>query len=381
MIYADYAATTPIDPRVLDAMMPYLTDTFANAASTHMPGLHAQRGVMGARLRLARHIGAKPSEIVFTSGATEALNLAILGVAKKNVEGTRKRIVTVATEHLAVLDTTRQCAELGYEIIELGVRTDGTIDHHEFARAVTNETLLVSVMFVNNETGVVQNLQPLTTIAEQHGAVFLTDATQAYGKVPINVQELGVHMLACSAHKIYGPKGVGMLFVRGDVKARMAPQMFGGGQEHGLRSGTMNVPGVVGFAEAGELAYKSMAEESARILAYRNEFEDRLLNAIPWAMLHGGTTQRSYNICNIGLPYVHDLEALMGRLATVACSKGSACSSAKPKPSHVLLAMGKSADVAQRSLRFSFGRFTTHQDIECIVNELVSAITLLETVE
>jgi cysteine desulfurase len=369
MIYADYAATTPVDRRVLDAMMPYLTDVFYNASSTHAAGLEAQRAVLKARMMVARQIGATTDEVLFTSGATESISLAVLGLFRKHGHGSRRKFVTCATEHMAMIDVARQVAEDGWDVYVLGVDASGRIDLDEVRAVVDERTLLLSVMTVNNETGVKQDLRELSNIAHEAGAFFMTDATQAYGKMPLNVDELDVDLMSFSAHKIYGPKGCGALYHRMNGRVcDMQPLQFGGGQEGGMRSGTYNVPGIVGMAEAGALALADIAEESARIAEMRDRFEAAMISE-HGAEVNGGGTTRSYNISNITFPHVnaHQLQLQMEH---VACSQCSACSSAKTTPSHVLTAMGRSVEETERSLRFSFGRYTTLAEVD----ELISSV-------
>jgi cysteine desulfurase len=370
LIYADYAATTPLDPNVLAAMMPYMTDVFYNATSAHAGGLQAQQAVMKARMDIARHIGAKMSEIVFTSGATEAINLAILGLARK--DATRRRIITVASEHAAVLDAASYCADHGCDVVFVGVDRNGRVDLDELRAMVNDQTLLVSVMVVNNETGVIQDIKAISDIAHAAGALFMTDATQGYGKIPLNVDEMGIDLMTFSGHKIYGPKGVGALYRRAhkDRTVDIEPMQYGGGQEGGVRSGTQNVPGIVGLAEAGNLACAHLEEESARIRSLRDRFE-RMLAVKCGAVVNGADAPRGYNISSVTFPQT-DVNAMILNMPTVACSKGSACSSTKAKPSHVLTAMGRTADEADRTIRFSFGRFTTEADIDQLIDKVVT---------
>lgn len=372
MIYCDYAATTPLDKRVLAVMMPYLTDVFYNASSTHAPGMEAQQAVMKARAEIAKHIGARLQEIVFTSGATEAINLAILGMARRS-DGSRNTIVTVASEHAAVLDACTHCEQLGLTVIKLGVDSDGHLDPNDLAAVVNDKTLLVCVMAVNNETGVVQDLKPLADIAHRAGAFFMTDATQAYGKMPLNVDDACIDLMAFSAHKVYGPKGLGVLFMRTrkEQTCALQPLQFGGGQERGVRSGTLNVPGIIGLAEAGRLAIEEHEAESLRVYALRKRFEEAL-GALEGVTINGQNQPRSYATSNITFEGC-DADVLLMQLPHIACSKGSACSSAKPKPSHVLTAMGRTPKQAACSLRFSFGRFTTQEEIDRLIVDLSEA--------
>jgi len=372
IIYADYAATTPLDKRVLDAMMPYLTDVYYNASSTHEGGLQASQAVMKSRMDVAKHIGARMGDVVFTSGATEAINLAVLGLVRGG--SPRKRIITVASEHKAMIDAFDHAQMLGADVVFLGVDENGCVRPNDLRLAMNDNTLLVSVMTVNNETGVKQDLAMLSAIAHEYGALFMTDATQAYGKMPLNVDALGIDLMSFSAHKIYGPKGVGALYRRASITETfpIEPILFGGGQEGGIRSGTLNVPGIVGLATAGNLAYADLAEESTRISTLRNQFEQGLLHAAT-VRVNGADADRSYNICNVTFIDAEP-DKFMVDLGYIACSKGSACSSAKTTPSHVLSAMGRSADEADRSLRFSFGRFTTEEDIRKILHDISSVI-------
>lgn len=349
--------------------MPYLTDVYYNASSGHAGGLHAQQAVMQARLTIARHIGAKMAEIVFTSGATEAINAAILGLMRAAATGTRRTMVTVGTEHAAVIDSMEHCRQQGWTVVHLPVDSNGRVDLHQAAPLINSSVLLVSVMLVNNETGVIQDLAALSALAHEHGALMMTDATQAYGKMPINVTDLGVDLMTFSGHKIYGPKGVGVLYKRSTVA--LEPLAFGGGQEGGARSGTLNVPGIVGMAAAGSLALEAVDDESARIRALRDAFEREAVAR--WsAVINGADAPRSYNISNVMFPLVN-VDAMLLHMPHVAVSKGSACSSAKPRVSHVLTAMGRSADEAQRSIRCSFGRTTTEQDVHNLLTAIHEA--------
>lgn len=372
MIYCDYAATTPLDKRVLEAMMPYLTDIFYNASSTHAAGMEAARAVMQARAEVARHIGARPQEIVFTSGATEAINLGILGLVRRS-DGSRKGIVTVASEHAAVLDACKHCEERGLTVTRLGVDSEGRVRTEDLAAAVNDKTLLVCVMAVNNETGVVQHLKPLADIAHSVGAYFMTDATQAYGKMPLNVDDDCIDLMTFSAHKVYGPKGTGALFMRTrkEQACSLQPLQFGGGQERGIRSGTLNVAGIIGLAEAGRLALEELEPETLRIYALRKRFEEAITE-LERVSVNGRSAQRNYGTSNVTFEGC-DADLLLMNLPHIACSKGSACSSAKPRPSHVLTAMGRTAEQAACSLRFSFGRFTTQDEIDRLIVELKEA--------
>lgn len=382
MIYADYAATTPVDPLVVDAMLPYLRDVFYNASSSHSGGMLAQQAVMKARMSVAAHIGARINEIVFTSGATEAINLAILGIARQAARNgsARRRIVTVATEHAAVIDACSYLQARDWDVVFLGVDRFGRLDLDHVANAVNSETLLLSVMTVNNETGVKQDLAPLAAIAHANGAFFMTDATQAYGKVPLHVDEVGIDLMTFSGHKIYGPKGVGALFVRSrsGVGCELEPLLYGGGQERGIRSGTLNVPGIVGLATAGDVALACMEADATRIAALRDRFEEGIAD-LHGVSINGHRQHRSSTTSNVTFASI-DADIMLNNMVDVCASKGSACSSAKPKPSHVLTAMGRSADEAACTLRFSFGRFTTDAEIDQLIADVRSAHHLAEKV-
>ncbi|MBI2795065.1 MAG: cysteine desulfurase [Ignavibacteria bacterium] len=374
-IFADYASTTPLDKRVLSRMMPYLTDVFYNASSTHAGGLQAQQAIMKARMDVARHVGAKMSEIIFTSGATEAINLAMLGIARRLHGSTRRKVVTAKSEHTAVLDCAEQCGRMGMDVIYLDVDSNGLVDVQQARSVVDDSTAVFSIMLVNNETGVIQDLKTLSEIAHSVGALFMTDATQGYGKLPIDVDDIGIDLMAFSAHKIYGPKGAGALFrrMRSDVKIDLEPILFGGGQEGGgIRSGTFNVPGIVGLAEAGNIAHDEIEQESIRVASLRNRFEQALVQ-LGGVSINGADAPRSYNISNVTFADM-DNEKLLFELPHILCSKGSACTSTKTHPSHVLSAMGRSVEEASRTLRFSFGRFTTDEEINTLVQDLSAVL-------
>lgn len=380
LLFFDYAATTPLDPRVLEAMTPYLTEVYYNASSTHAGGLQAQQAVMHARMTIARQIGAKMNEIIFTSGATEAINLAILGLTRKAEVGSRRTIVTTGTEHAAVRDALEHCRECKWNVVQIPVNEHGVVDLEAARQLVTDDTLMVCVMAVNNETGVIQDLTALSAIAHEHGAVFMTDATQAYGKIPLSVEEQGIDMMTFSGHKIYGPKGVGVLYRRNPKNAptELEPLAFGGGQEGGSRSGTLNVPGIVGMAEAGRLAFEEHDVEVARVNELRERFEAAMLS-IDGVNINGSGASRSYNISNITFSHA-DVDTMLLNQPHLLVSKGSACSSAKPKPSHVLTSMGRSLDEAARTVRFSFGRFTTSEEVDQLIADVTAAHEKARTV-
>lgn len=374
LLYVDYAATTPLDERVLKAMMPYLTDVFYNATSSHTGGMQAQGAVMRSRMDIARHLGAQFDEIVFTSGATESINIAILGstAGQTRSAGTRRTIVSVRSEHVAVRDAVSRCAEDGYEVRWLPVDTDGRIVLAEAERMIDDSVLMVTVMLVNNETGVIQNLAALSALAHRHGALMMTDATQAYGKIPINVDAMGIDLMAFSGHKIYGPKGIGALYVRRSSAPMIRPLMVGGGQEGGLRSGTPNVAGIVGLAAAGNIAHEALESEAARVWALRERFETAL-ERLPGVSVNCARVPRVSTISSVTFGE-EPAELLLGAMPDVACSKGSACSSTKPTPSTVLTAMGRSAEQAGATLRFSFGRHTTEAEIDRLIHTVTSAV-------
>jgi cysteine desulfurase len=374
MIYADNAATTPVDPEVLHAMLPFFTTTYGNASSNHAAGLAAAQAVMTSRAAVAKTIGAKLNEIVFTSGATEAINLAILGCAMRHAQYGRSNIVTVRSEHPAVRDAAQQAERHGCTVTWLDVDADGRVEPSALQEAVSNNTLLVSIMVVNNETGVCQDLAPLSAIAHKAGAMFMTDATQAWGKIPLNVDELGIDLMTFSGHKIYAPKGVGALFVRQrkEHSCVLDPMQFGGGQENGLRSGTLNVPGIVALAKAGTMAMECMEADAARIAHLRDVFEHALVERLG-VRVNGAAAKRSSTISNITFGPDVDVDLLVLSMPHVAVSKGSACSSAKPKPSPVLTAMGRTPQECSRSLRVSFGRFTTPDDCQNLIDAFLAA--------
>jgi cysteine desulfurase len=367
LIYADNAATTPVDPVVIEAMMPYHRDVYYNASSAHIGGMMARAAVESARKAVAGHVRAKANDVIFSSGSTEAIAMALLGTTRA-YQGARRHIVTCATEHGAVLDCCAYLERHGWRITRLGVDADGRIDLRELRQVVSDDTYLVSIMAVNNETGVMHDLRPLADIAHEHGALFMTDATQAYGKIPLDVDEQGIDLLTISAHKIYGPKGVGALYIRRDRIDVFEPLAFGGGQESGFRSGTLNVTGIVGLAAAGTHAQACMADDHRRIAALRDRFEQAMVQ-IPGVRINGAGAQRSSTIANVLFDGI-DIDALKGSLTHVAMSAGSACHSSANTASHVLLAMGRTAKQASASIRFSFGRFSTDDEIERLIHDI-----------
>jgi cysteine desulfurase len=369
IIYFDYNATTPIDKRVLDAMLPFLTDNFANASSTHNFGLKANEAVKAARIKVADMIGAEPNEITFTSGSTEAINLALKGVAE-NYSAKGKHIVTVATEHSAVLDTCKYLETLGYEVTYLPVQSNGLLDLNVFKDALRHDTILVSVMYVNNETGVIQPIKDISKITHEKGALFMTDATQAIGKIETDVDDIGIDLLCFSGHKMYAPKGIGALYVRN--KTKLSPQIHGGGHEKGLRSGTLNVPGIIALAKACEIASEEMTLNQRNISALRNKLEIEFLK-LPNTALNGDSENRIFNTTNICFKG-QDANVLIGRMKNFAISNGSACSSAVVEPSHVLKAMGLTDDDAFASLRFSLSKYNSIKEIDNVFSTIKGLI-------
>jgi len=379
-IYLDNNATTPLDQRVLEAMIPYFTQAYGNAASNHKGGVEANHAVKTAREKIARLIGSDSSEVIFTSGATEAINIAIKGMMEYN-QDKGKHIVTVSTEHPAVLDTCKYLESKGIEVTYLPVDQYGLVDLSEVEKAIRKDTVLVSVMLVNNETGVIQPIQEIAALAHQKGAFFMTDATQAIGKMPVNVREMDIDIMAFSAHKFYGPKGVGGLYLRGKrpFRVKLNSLIHGGGHERGVRSGTLNVPGIVGLGAAAEIALQEMELDRNRIVKLRDQLEREFLDT-PDTFLNGHPSQRLYNVTNICFKGV-DADAIIAGLENIAVSNGSACSSTKVEPSHVLTAMGLSEQDAYSSLRISLGRFTTHTDKNHSIKEIGEIINNLRAMK
>jgi len=375
-IYLDNNATTPMDPRVLEAMLPYFNNKFGNAASrNHAFGWVAEEAVDYAREQVAKLIGANEKEIIFTSGATESDNLAIKGVFEM-YKDKGNHVITATTEHKAVLDTCKHIEKLGARVTYLDVKEDGLIDLAELEAAMTPETILVSIMYGNNEIGVIQPIKEISAIAHKHGALFMTDAVQAVGKIPVDVNADGIDLLALSAHKIYGPKGVGALYVRRKgPRVKVTAQMDGGGHERGMRSGTLNVPGIVGLGKACELCGQEMESEAKRLSAMRDRLQNAL-TVLEESYVNGNQAHRLPHVTNISFKYVEG-EGLMMAMKDLAVSSGSACTSASLEPSYVLKSLGLSDDLAHSSIRFGLGRFTTDEEIDHAIEVTLKAVTHL----
>jgi len=376
-IYMDNHATSPMDPRVFDAMRPYFLEQFGNAASrNHSFGWQAEEAVERARKQIAELIGANPKEIVFTSGATESNNLALKGVAEMYAER-GNHIITAATEHKAVLDTCKRLEKEGLRVTYLPVQQNGIVDLDMLRGAITDKTILISIMYANNEIGVLQPIAEIGKIAKEKGILFHTDATQAVGKVPVNVIKDNVDLMSLSGHKMYGPKGVGGLYVRRrNPRVQLTAQMDGGGHERGMRSGTLNVPGIVGLGEACALCQKEMAEEARRLGYLRDKLKDRLLAQLDEVYINGTMEHRLPNNLNISFAYVEGESLLMG-INDVAVSSGSACTSATLEPSYVLKALGAGDDLAHSSIRFGLGRFNTEEEVDYVAEKVVDVVKKL----
>lgn len=374
-IYLDNNATTPCDPRVVDAMIPYFTEKFGNAASrNHQFGWQGEEAVDYAREQIAKLIGADAKEIIFTSGATEADNLAIKGVYEMYAQK-GNHIITVVTEHKAVLDTCHHLQKAGAEITYLKVNAEGLIDLKDLENAITDKTILVAIMYANNEVGTIQDVKAISEICHRKGTLFFTDATQAVGKIPVDVNKDGIDIMAFSAHKMYGPKGVGALYVRRkNPRVKVTAQMDGGGHERGMRSGTLNVPGIVGFGVAAELCMNEMESDNARISILRDKLETELTK-LEESYVNGSREHRLPHVANISFKYVEGEGLMMGFNKNIALSSGSACTSASLEPSYVLKALGLGDDLAHSSLRFGLSRFTKEEEIDYTV-EAVSKTVL-----
>ncbi len=372
-IYLDNNSTTPMDPRVLDAMLPFFNDKFGNAASrNHSFGWSAEEAVDYAREQVARLVGCTSKEIIFTSGATEANNLAIKGVYEMyNSRG--NHIITVSTEHKATLDACKKVEKMGGEVTYLSPNEDGRINMTDLEAAITDKTILITIMYGNNEIGVLQDMRAISALAKKNGILFHTDATQAVGKIPVDVQADGIDLMSFTAHKMYGPKGVGALYVRRkNPRVKVTSQMDGGGHERGMRSGTLNVPGIVGFGKACEICQNEMADEASRLSAMRNRLETELLT-IEEAYVNGNREFRLPHVANISFKFVEG-EGLMMGTKDIAVSSGSACTSASLEPSYVLKSLGLDDELAHSSLRFGLGRFTTEDEIDYAINHVKEAV-------
>jgi cysteine desulfurase len=377
-VYMDNHATTPCDPRVVDAMVPYFFDKFGNAASrSHQFGWEAEEAVERAREQVARAIGASSREIVFTSGATESDNLALKGVVEMYADK-GNHIITLPTEHKAIIDTAKYLESKGTKVTWLGVDKDGLIDLDELRDAITDETVLISIMAANNEIGVVQPIAEIGAIATEKGVIFHTDAAQAIGKIPIDVTEQNIHLMSISGHKVYGPKGIGAMYIRRrNPRVRLSIQMHGGGHERGNRSGTLAVPLIVGFGKAAELAAEDLTNgEIEKVRAMRDRLQKELMDALPECHVNGSEEHRLPNNLNISFSYVEGESLLMG-INDIAVSSGSACTSASLEPSYVLRALGVGDELAHTSIRFGLGRFTTEEEIEYTIRRLVETVNRL----
>ncbi|HQW44981.1 MAG: IscS subfamily cysteine desulfurase [Chitinophagaceae bacterium] len=376
-IYLDHNATTPCDPRVVDAMIPYFTNNFGNAASRNHPfGWQAEEAVDYAREQVAKLIGADPKEIIFTSGATEGDNLAIKGVFEMYASK-GNHIITCNIEHKAVLDTCKHIEKEGGEVTYLKVKENGLVDLAELEAAIKPTTILIAIMYANNEIGTINPIKEISAIARKHGVLLFSDAVQAVGKIPVDVNKDGIDLMAFTAHKMYGPKGVGALYVRRkNPRVKVTAQMDGGGHERGMRSGTLNVPGIVGFGKACEICMNEMEEETKRVSKLRDKLQTELLK-VEESYLNGDKEHKLPHVTNISFKYVEGEGLLMGFNKNIALSSGSACTSASLEPSYVLKALGLGDDLAHSSLRFGLGRFTTEEQIDYTVEQVTNTVNKL----
>jgi len=376
-IYLDHNSTTPMDPRVLEAMLPYFLENFGNAASrNHSFGWQAEEAVDYAREQIAQLIGADPKEIIFTSGATEGNNLGIKGVYEMYASK-GNHIITCTTEHKAVLDTCKHLEKLGAEVTYLEVQPDGLVDLKQLEAAMKPTTILVAIMYANNEIGVIQPVKEIAAIAKKHGALYFSDAVQAVGKIPVNVIADGIDIMSFTAHKMYGPKGVGALYVRRkNPRVKVTAQIDGGGHERGMRSGTLNVPGIVGFGKAAEIAMTDMAADTERVSKLRDKLENAL-KVIDETYVNGNPAHRLPHVSNISFKYVEGEGLMMGFNKDIALSSGSACTSASLEPSYVLKALGLGDDLAHSSLRFGLGRYTTEEQIDFTIKAVSETVLKL----
>jgi cysteine desulfurase len=376
-IYMDNHATTPVDPRVLEEMLPFFMEKFGNSASrNHSFGWAGEEGVETARERIAKLIGANTKEIIFTSGATESDNLAIKGVAEMYREK-GNHIITAVTEHKAVLDTCKRLEKYGYRVTYLPVQKDGLIDLDDLKRAMDDKTILVTIMYANNEIGVIQPVTEIGKLCHERGVIFHTDATQAIGKVPVDVVKQNIDLASISGHKMYGPKGVGALYVRRkNPRVQVSAIIDGGGHERGMRSGTLNVPGIVGLGKACAIAQEDMAKESCRMAGLRNRLRDRIMGKLDEVYINGSMEHRLPGSLNISFAYVEGESLLMG-INDIAVSSGSACTSATLEPSYVLKALGAGDDLAHSSIRFGIGRFNTEAEVDYVADRVIETVERL----
>lgn len=375
LIYLDNNSTTPTDPRVVEAMLPYFYEIPGNAASRNHPyGWKAEEAVDYAREQIADLISVDPKEIIFTSGATESDNLAIKGIFEMYASK-GNHIITAKTEHKAVLDACKRVEKMGAEVTYLDVKNDGLIDLAELEAAITPKTILISIMWANNETGVIQPMKEIGDICKKHGVLFMSDATQVVGKIPINPKDVGVHLMAFTSHKMYGPKGVGALFVnRKNPRVKVTAQMDGGGHERGMRSGTLNVPGIVGFGKAAAIAKAEMHQDAARLSVLRDKLENAFKANLEEVYVNGNTQHRMPHVTNISFKHVEGEGLMMTFNQQIAVSSGSACTSASLEPSYVLVALGLGDDLAHSSIRFSLGRFTTEEDVDYAIDAVSKGV-------
>jgi len=376
-IYMDNHATTPVDPRVVEAMLPYFNERFGNSASrNHAYGWTAEEAVENGRAQIARLINASPKEIIFTSGATESDNLALKGAAEMYREK-GNHIITQVTEHKAILDTCKRLEKYGYEVTYLPVQKDGRINLDELRKAITPKTIIISIMYANNEIGVIQPIAEIGKIAKEKGILFHSDGVQALGKIPVDVMADNIDLLSMSGHKLYGPKGVGALYVRRrNPRVQLSAMIDGGGHERGMRSGTLNVPGIVGFGKACELCMNEMASESAKMLALRNRLQKGLESKLDEIYINGSMEHRLPNNLNMSFAFVEGESLLMG-INDIAVSSGSACTSATLEPSYVLKALGVGEDLAHTSIRFGLGRFNTEAEVDYVVDRMHEVVSRL----
>lgn len=373
-IYLDNNSTTPVDPRVVETMVPYFHDIPGNAASrTHPFGWKAEEAVDYGREQIANLIGVDSKEIIFTSGATESDNLALKG-AFEMYSRKGNHIITLQTEHKAVLDSCKKIEKQGGQVTYLEVERNGLVDLNKLRDAITDKTILISIMWANNETGVIQPMKEIGEICAEKGILFMSDATQAVGKIPVNPKEMGIHLMAFTSHKMYGPKGVGALFVnRKNPRVKVTSQMDGGGHERGMRSGTLNVPGIVGFGKAAEVCGLDMEADSKRLSAMRDKLESNLISNLEEVYINGSVENRMPHVTNLSFKHVEG-EGLMMTFNNIAVSSGSACTSASLEPSYVLMALGLGDDLAHSSIRFSLGRFNSEEDIDIAADALIKGV-------